>query len=78
MTDVPKLPCPECSTPLIPATGRGLHDEDGEFLEHREECECPYCGPMWSDSTAPVTCECGALVKVTVDDDHAYATEVDP
>lgn len=72
----PRFCCPECGVPLIPADSRGRHDEDGNYIEHRYACRCHWCDWTWFDSTEPVRCECGALVGVRVDDDHAYATSL--
>ncbi len=72
----PMLDCPKCSKPLIPATGRGRFDSDGEYLEHRDACRCPRCDWMWFEESDPVDCECGARVRVVVDDERAYASEV--
>jgi hypothetical protein len=69
----PSLDCPECGVPLIPATGRGYYDEDGEYCEHREGCECHRCEWMWFDDTDPTSCTCGAKVLIRIDDQHAYA-----
>lgn len=73
--DPPKLACPSCGTGLIPPHGRGRYDDDGNYIEHRDGCRCPWCEWMWFDDTDPVHCECGAHVLVRVDDDHAYAAE---
>lgn len=75
MSDAPKLGCPRCGEPLIAAHGRGRYDRDGNYIEHRDGCRCAWCGWMWFDDAAPVRCECGAAVRVDVDDDHAYTTE---
>lgn len=69
----PSLDCPECSTPLIPAHGRGRTDEDGNYVEHRDGCRCHWCGWIWLDDADPVTCACGAIVVVAVDEEYAYA-----
>lgn len=71
------LDCPECSTPLIPAHGRGRHDQDGNYVEHRDGCRCPWCDWAWFDDADPVTCACGAVVGVKVDEDYAYATMIE-
>lgn len=68
------LDCPECCAPLIPAHGRGRFDEDGEFVEHREGCRCPWCDWAWFDDQDPVTCACGVAVVVKCDDQYAYAS----
>ena len=70
----PLLACPECGEPLIPAHGRGRYDRDGNYIEHRDGCRCPWCQWMWFDDADPVRCACGALVVVEIDDDAAYAT----
>lgn len=75
-SDRPLLDCPNCGEPLIPASGRGGWDDDGDFVEHGEGCRCPWCEWVWHDDAEPVRCKCGALVKVAIDDEHAYATEV--
>lgn len=67
------LDCPECSTPLIPAHGRGRYDEDGDYVEHRDGCRCPWCDWTWFDDADPVTCACGAVVGVKCDEEYAYA-----
>lgn len=72
----PKLSCPECGVPLVPATGRGRHDKDGNYVEHRDGCRCPWCDWVWFDDEPPVECECGARVVVVIDDDAAYARTV--
>lgn len=69
----PVLNCPDCGEPLISAHGRGRFDEDGNFIEHRGSCRCPWCGWMWFDDQEPVVCACGSVVGVNCDDDHAYA-----
>lgn len=76
-SDIPLLTCPECGVGLIPPSGRGLFTNEGEFQEHSETCRCPHCEWIWFDDTAPVTCECGALVVVACDDERAFATQVD-
>lgn len=76
--EVPALSCPECGAKgLIPAHGRGRYDGDGNYLEHREGCRCLYCDWMWFDDRDPVTCACGSVVHVEVDDGHAYARGCD-
>lgn len=72
MSDRAILDCPECGAPLVPAHGRGVHDSDGDFSEHGEGCGCPYCDWVWFDGREPVTCACGALVGIEIDDDRAY------
>lgn len=75
-TNPPKLDCPECGEGLIPAHGRGLHDEDGNYVEHRDGCRCHWCDWVWFDDAAPMQCACGAVCRVHCDDDHAFATVV--
>ena len=70
------LNCPECGVALIPATGRGRHDRDGNFVAHRDGCRCSWCDWVWFDDEPPVECKCGARGKVEIDDGAAYATEV--
>lgn len=67
------LACPECGVALIPAHGRGRYDREGNYIEHREGCRCAWCGWMWFDDRPPVTCACGAVVRVEVDDVYAHA-----
>jgi hypothetical protein len=74
----PKLECPKCGVALIEATERGYLNRDGEWIEHRAGCRCPWCDWAWHDDREPVRCECGALVGVGCDDGHAYATEEQP
>jgi len=69
VTDTPHLGCPLCGAPLFPAR-RGVFS-DHEFAEHRPECRCRHCGPMWIDEAAPLAC-CGVLWRVECDDGHAY------
>lgn len=76
--DAPKLDCPSCGVGLIPAHGCGRYDENGNFLEHRNGCQCPWCEWMWSDDADPVTCGCGAVVGVRIEDETACAVEVQP
>lgn len=74
-TDRPALSCPECgAADLIPAHGRGRLDRDGNDIVHGGGCRCRWCQWMWWDDRDPVRCQCGALVRVSVDDGHAYAT----
>lgn len=73
----PKLNCPNCGEGLIPATDWGADDEDGNFVTHPRECGCGDCNWQWWDNQPPVACSCGSLVRVHVDDDSAYAREVD-
>jgi hypothetical protein len=68
----PSLACPECGIDLIPAHGRGRFDRDGNEIVHRDECRCRWCDWWWYEDEDPVTCACGAVVGVSVDDDHAY------
>lgn len=70
--DRPYLSCPECGVELIPASGRGCIDSDGNDIWHRDGCRCHWCAWWWSEDEERV-CECGARVAVTVDDGHAYA-----
>ena len=73
MSDRPFLGCPECGEPLIPAHGRGRSNVDCEPIEHRDECRCRWCEWIWYDDRPPVTCACGAVAKVYIDDHAAYA-----
>lgn len=73
----PKLPCPECGHPAIAAHGRGRYDSDGNYCEHRDGCRCHWCSWMWFDDADPVRCACGVLLKISVDDDAAYVTQVE-
>lgn len=73
----PSLACPECGVPLIPAHGRGRVDRDGDDIPHGGACRCRWCGWMWWDDRGPTRCACGALVRVKVDDGHAYASTVE-
>jgi hypothetical protein len=75
--DAPELDCPSCGTGLIKAHGRARLDTD-EIISHRDECRCRWCEWVWWDSEPPVKCGCGALVRVSIDDGHAYAEEVEP
>jgi len=70
----PFLNCPDCKTPLFPADGCGYYDREGEYSEHREACECPYCEWVWFDEAEPKEC-CGVMWRIDVDDDHAYVKE---
>ena len=74
--DRPCLSCPECGADLLPARCRGRVDRDGNEIVHRAECRCRWCDWMWWDDEAPTRCECGELVRVSVDDGHAYAETV--
>lgn len=76
-TRPPKLNCPNCGEGLIPATDWGADDEDENFVTHPFECDCGDCDWVWWDNQPPVRCSCGVLVRVEIDDDHAYAHEVD-
>lgn len=78
MSTTPSLVCPNCGEPLIPPSGRGGFDDDGNYIEHREACRCPHCAPMWFDDAPPVRCACGITARVEVDDEHAYAREIEP
>jgi hypothetical protein len=71
---IPFLDCLSCGEDLIPAHGRACLEEDGG--EHRDGCRCPYCQWVWYDDREPVRCKCGALVRVKVEDETAYAVEV--
>ncbi|HEY0881625.1 MAG TPA: hypothetical protein VGE37_03200, partial [Archangium sp.] len=73
----PTLNCPACGVPLIEAQGRGRHDRDGNYIEHREGCRCAWCGWMWFDDMEPMKCTCGALVRVEIDDETAFAKVVE-
>ena len=80
MTEQPFLECTECGVKLIPADMRGLWDDEGGFVEHREGCRCSRCDWMWSENYEPVRCGCGARVIVAVDDNdgpRAYARTVE-
>jgi hypothetical protein len=68
----PSLSCPECGVDLIPAHGRGRYDRDGNDIWHADACRCRWCSWWWSDGEAPVTCACGANVRVVCDDGHAW------
>jgi hypothetical protein len=70
----PKLACPNCGVDLIAAHGRGLHNANGEYIEHRDGCRCAWCDWMWFDDHEPATCECGARVVVRIDDDRAFSS----
>lgn len=74
--EVPELNCPSCGVGLIKAHERGRFDEHGNFTGHRDECRCRWCDWVWWDDRPPVKCGCGALVRVAIDDGHAYAEEV--
>lgn len=74
----PSLACPECSVPLIPAHGRGRIDRDDNEVPHADACRCRWCGWWWMDGEPPVTCTCGAVVRVIAEDGHAYASTVTP
>lgn len=69
-TDAPYLDCPECGKPLIPASGRGQL-RDGEYMDHRDGCRCPYCHWVWLDDGDLVTCSCGAVARVALGDDDS-------
>jgi hypothetical protein len=73
MSDRPKLDCPECGVPLIPAHGRGRFNDDGEYVVHRDGCRCHWCQWVWFDDMDPVKCACGAAVVVDIDDKSASA-----
>jgi hypothetical protein len=74
----PALSCPSCgASGLIPAHGRGRYDRDGNDIRHQDTCRCRWCGWWWTDDQAPVTCSCGARVRVIVDGTHAYADEAE-
>jgi hypothetical protein len=74
MTDaVPHIDCPKCGESLFPATNRGRHDDDGNYIPHRIECRCRWCDWIWFDDVAPVRCECGAVVGIDCDDNEAHA-----
>jgi hypothetical protein len=73
------LSCPECGVDaLIPAHGRGRVSRDGNEVAHSDACRCRWCDWMWWDDAPPVTCACGAVVRVVVDDGYAYAQAVSP
>lgn len=74
---VPHLDCPECGVPLIPADARGFVNDDGEYVEHSSVCRCPHCDWRWTEDD-PVTCACGAVACVDVDDEYAFAKLVPP
>lgn len=74
--EAPWLQCPSCDEDLIQATHRARYDHNGELVEHRDGCRCPWCEWMWYDSDPIVTCQCGAAACVRIDDDRAYASEV--
>lgn len=76
MKPPPTLGCPSCGEPLIAPHGRGRHDDDGNFIEHKPRCRCGRCDWFWWDDAEPVRCECGSLVGVEADGEHAYAREV--
>lgn len=78
MSPAPYLDCPECSEPLFPATRRGRHDEDRNFIRHRDECRCRWCQWIWFDNVAPVTCACGAVVGIDCEDGDATAKLIKP
>ena len=81
MSERPFLECTECGVKLIPADMRCYYAEDGCFVEHREACRCHLCGWMWSETSEPVKCECGARVIVgcdnIFDEPRAYARTVE-
>lgn len=82
MSDVPHLDCPECGHPLLPADGRGHYDDDGGYHPHAASCRCHRCEWTWTEGE-PVTCECGAVACVGVDDSDydgpkAYAKLITP
>lgn len=72
----PWLDCPGCGEPAIEAHGRGRHDSDGNFIEHRDACRCAWCNWTWFDGCEPVACKCGALVSTKEDDGYIYARVV--
>lgn len=78
MNDAPYLDCPKCGESLFQSTERGRHDEHGNYIGHRLECRCRWCGWIWFSDAAPVTCTCGAVVGVDIDDGTAYAILIPP
>lgn len=73
---VPKLDCPSCGVPLVPAHSRGAYDRDGNYVQHSETCRCSNCRWMWFDDAEAVACACGARVLVEVDDENAFTTDL--
>lgn len=78
MSTAPCLECPKCDEPLFQATNRGRHDEHGNYIGHRLECRCRWCDWIFFDDVPPVTCECGAVVRIDCDDYTAYAKLIPP
>ncbi len=75
----PALACPECGVEgLIPAHGRGRYDRDGNDILHADTCRCRWCDWMWFDDITHVTCTCGAVARVAIDDGYAYARAAAP
>lgn len=76
MSHAPFLSCPCCGADCFQSESRGRFDRDGNFIAHAIGCRCRWCEWMWWDDAPPVRCECGALVGVEIDDDHAHAVDV--
>jgi hypothetical protein len=71
----PFLACPECGAGLIPASGRGRHDANGNEIRHRDSCRCRWCD-WWWDSGLTRKCACGFSGETYEDDGHVYVREV--
>ena len=71
----PRLRCPECGAACLTATHRGRHDDDENYIAHRDDCRCRWCDWMWGDDQRE-RCECGVMLGVEDDDGRAYAWEI--
>lgn len=69
------LPCPACGSDLVPATGRGRINADGEEIRHRDACRCAWCEWWWYENYDEYTCTCGMVSVVSCEDGYAYARE---
>lgn len=72
----PFLPCPDCGADLIPATGRGRINKDGEEVRHRDACRCAWCEWWWDESHDIFACKCGSISRVSCEDSLAFAVTV--
>ena len=75
MSQVGYLECPECGEEALPSKSFGCRDcDDGCHEERARSGECARTlEPLWLDGDEGFCPSCGQLLRVAVDDSHAWA-----